>query len=266
MNKADIISPEPDMPESKDHDSPRGERQPVSPQVVAAWGVHAFTASGVVAGLLAIAALITGDFRMVLLWLGAALLIDGFDGPMARKVKVTLYAPRFDGAVLDLVIDYLTYTVIPALMVYRFGLVPTGWAIPAAAYIMTTSLYCFGNRDMKTKDNYFSGFPATWNIVVLFFFIFWSPAWLNLLVIIALGILTFVPIKFIHPFRVKEYRPLTIAMTGIWGGLTFALVVTSEPNVAPGTNAPAIYWAWVVICLYFAWICIRRSIRDFRAR
>ncbi len=242
------------------------ERPPVSPQVVAAWGVHAFTASGVIAGLLAIAALIAGDFRMVLLWLGAALLIDGFDGPMARKAKVTHYAPQFDGAILDHVIDYLTYSVIPALMVYRFGLVPVGWAIPAAANIMTTSLYCFGNRDMKTKDNYFSGFPATWNIVVLFFFIFWSPAWLNLLVIIALGILTFVPIKFIHPFRVKEYRPLTIAMTGIWGGLTFALVVTSEPGVPPGTNASAVYWAWVVICLYFTWICVRRSIRDFRDR
>ncbi len=228
-------------------------------RVLAAWAVHAFTASGVVTGLLAISALIAGDFRLALLWLGAALLIDGFDGPMARKVRVTEYAPNMDGAILDLVIDYLNYAVIPALLVYRFGLVPTGFAIPAAAWIMMTSLYCFGNRDMKTEDNYFQGFPAIWNLVVLYFYVTASPPWANLLVIIALGILTFVPLKFVHPFRVVRLRALTIAMTGAWGALTFVLVIGSKAGEAPVDSMTTAYWAFLVVSLYFLGLCLWRS-------
>ncbi len=232
---------------------------PQRARVAAAWAVHAFTASGVITGLLAIAALIGGDLRLALLWLGAALIIDGFDGPMARKVRVTEYAPRFDGAVLDLVIDYLTYTVIPALLIYRFGLVPDGWGIPAAAYIMTTSLYCFGNREMKTADNYFSGFPATWNLVVLYFYIAGSGPWLNLAVIAALGILTFVPLKFIHPFRVKTLRPLTLAVTALWAGATFWLVVASAAATPPREASPVVFWGWVAASLYFLGLCVWRT-------
>ncbi len=245
---------------AKGHPRPR-PLDGLKARVLAAWAVHAFTASGVVTGLLAISALIAGDFRLALLWLGAALLIDGFDGPMARKVRVTEFAPRFDGAILDLVIDYLNYTVIPALLVYRFGLVPPGFAIPAAAYIMTTSLYCFGNRDMKTSDNYFQGFPAVWNIVVLYVYIVASSPWLNLAVIAALGILTFVPLKFVHPFRVKAFRSLTLAVTGAWAGLTIALVAGSAPGRAPAETMPLAYWAFLAVSLYFLWLCLWRSFK-----
>ncbi|MDP2125062.1 MAG: phosphatidylcholine/phosphatidylserine synthase [Parvibaculum sp.] len=241
-----------------DHPKPKA-------RVAAAWAVHAFTASGVVTGLLAIAALIAGDLHLALLWLGAALIIDGFDGPMARKVRVSEYAPRFDGAVLDLVIDYLTYTVIPALLIYRFGMVPPGWEIPAAAFIMTTSLYCFGNREMKTKDNYFSGFPAVWNLVVLYFFIAGTGPWINLAVIGALGILTFVPLKFVHPFRVEALRPLTLAMTALWAGLTLWLVLASTPALAPAEAAPAAFWAFWAVSLYFLVLCVKRTADDLKA-
>jgi phosphatidylcholine synthase len=253
------------MSDAKSH--AKGHAHPTHPldrlkaRVLAAWAVHAFTASGVVTGLLAIAALIAGDFRLALLWLGAALLIDGFDGPMARKVRVTEFAPRFDGAVLDLVIDYLNYTVIPALLVYRFGLVPAGFAIPAAAYIMTTSLYCFGNRDMKTPDNYFQGFPAVWNIVVLYMYIVASDPWANLAIIAALGILTFVPLKFVHPFRVKAFRSLTLAMTGAWAGLTLALVLTGSPGLRPADAMPIAYAAFLAVSLYFLGLCLWRSFK-----
>lgn len=238
-----------------------GHRPLPKGRVAAAWAVHAFTASGVVTGLLAIAALIAGDLRLALLWLGAALIIDGFDGPMARKVRVSEYAPRFDGAVLDLVIDYLTYTVIPALLIYRFGLVPDGWGIPAAAYIMTTSLYCFGNREMKTSDNYFSGFPAVWNLVVLYFYIAGSDVWLNLAVIAALGVLTFVPLKFVHPFRVVRLRALTLALTAVWALATFWLVLASAADRAPAEAAPLAFWTFWSSSLYFLGLCIWRSVK-----
>lgn len=237
-----------------------------SGRVVAAWAVHAFTASGAVAGLLAISALIAGDLRLVLLWLGAALLIDGFDGPMARRVRVTEFAPRFDGAILDHIIDYLNYTVIPALVVYRFGLVPPGFEIPAAGYIMTTSLYCFGNKDMKTEDNYFVGFPAVWNLVILYFYVTSSGHWANLVIIAALGALTFIPLKFIHPFRVKALRSYTLAITGAWGALTLVLVLGSGPNLAPADASPAAYGAWLLASLYFLGVCAWRTWKGPEAR
>ena len=247
------------MNKAENADTSRPALARLKGRVLAAWAVHAFTASGVVTGLLAISALIAGDFRLALLWLGAALIIDGFDGPMARKVRVTEFAPNMDGAILDLVIDYLNYTVIPALLVYRFGLVPTGFAIPAAAYIMMTSLYCFGNRDMKTEDNYFQGFPAVWNLVVLYFFIIDSPAWINLATIFVLGILTFVPLKFVHPFRVVRLRMLTIAMTGAWAALTFVLVLGSKPDTPPSASMPTAYWGFLAVSLYFLGLCLWRS-------
>ena len=248
------------MSEARSEEKEGGRRPPA--RVAAAWAVHAFTASGVVTALLAIAALIAGDLRLALLWLGAALIIDGFDGPMARKVRVSEYAPRFDGAVLDLVIDYLTYTVIPALLIYRFGLVPPGWEIPAAAWIMTTSLYCFGNREMKTHDNYFSGFPATWNLIVLYFYVLGTGDWLNLAIIAVLGVLTFIPFKYIHPFRVATLRPLTLVVTALWALTTLWLVLTSGPETPPAEASPAAFWGFLGASLYFLAICVWRTLGD----
>lgn len=232
---------------------------------ISAWSVHLFTASGVIIALLAIDALIKNDARMVLLWLGAALIIDGLDGPLARKVNVTRYAPRFDGAILDLVIDYLTYAVIPALMVYHFGLVPPGWEIPAASFIMITSLYCFGNRDMKTDDNYFQGFPATWNLVVLFFFLLDTSLITNLVAITALGLLTFMPLKFVHPIRVVRWRVLTVAITVCWTTSTFWLIWATDMAHA-SLEAPLVYGLWYASSVYFLGLCIWRSGEDWIKR
>lgn len=221
---------------------------------------HWFTAAGVIPALLALDAVMRDDLRMGLVWLGVALVIDGLDGPLARKAEVARVTPRFDGAALDLVIDYLTYAVIPALMVARFALVPENWELPAAAFIMATSLYCFGNRDMKTRDNYFQGFPALWNVVVLYIYVLASPAWLNLAVIAGLGLLTFVPLKFVHPFRVEKLRGLTFAVTGLWAaGAVFLVWFGRAPGGVPEALESAVLWVWIALSLYFAGLSLWRS-------
>lgn len=225
----------------------------------AAWSVHALTASGGVIGLLALIALIQGDFRGMLLWLGLALVVDGFDGPLARLARVEEVTPRFDGAALDLVVDYFNYSVIPALAIWRFGLVPEGFELLAAGFAIATALYCFGNKDMKTDDYYFRGFPAVWNLVILYFYLIGSNPWFNLAVIGALGILTFLPLKFVHPLRVRRGRGLTLAMTGVWTGLTLALVVLGGEEPLSVTS-PQIFWVWVLVSLYFVAVSVRRSL------
>src|SRR4051812_26669913 len=136
----------------------------------AAWSVHAFTASGVVLAMLALLAVERGAWTAALAWLGVALIVDGVDGSFARAARVKERAGRIDGDALDLIIDYLSYVFVPALFIWRAGLVPADLGLWLVAAILASALYCFARRDMKTADNYFRGFPALWNVVALYLY------------------------------------------------------------------------------------------------
>ena len=234
----------------------------VSKDKIAAWAVHGFTASGAVLGFLAIISIFNNDQTSSFLWLGLALLVDGLDGTIARKVGVSDKATNIDGSMLDNLVDYLNYVIIPSLMIYWFQMVPNGWEIIIPAGIFAVSLYTFANINMKTEDYYFSGFPALWNIVVLYFYILNTNQYINLIVIIFLSILTFIPIKFVHPLRVKKLRNITIFCTIIWSATTLKLVVTfPEINVF---NEKIVLTIWIACSFYFAVICSNRSFKDFK--
>lgn len=227
--------------------------------VAAAWAVHAFTASGIVLGFLAIVAILEGDKILAFIYLGLALFVDGIDGTLARRAKVKEVTPQFDGATLDNVIDYFNYTAVPALMIYYFGVVPPGWEIWAAAGIMAVSLYTFANVGMKTHDYYFSGFPALWNLVVLCFHVMQTSQWTNLIVIGVCCVLTFVPWKYVHPLRVKDWRNVTIPMTVLWAATSIGLVLIDPASQKPKDASPIVYWLWVASSLYFVAISLWRS-------
>jgi len=228
---------------------------------IAAWAVHGFTASGAVLGFLAIISILNNDLVGAFLWLGLALLIDGIDGALARKIGVSDKTPNIDGSTLDNVIDYLNYVIIPALMIYWFQMVPNGWEIILPAGMFAVSLYTFANMNMKTNDYYFSGFPAVWNIVVLYFYILNTHSIINVIVILLLFILTFVPIKFVHPLRVKKIRNLTIFCTILWSATTLKLV-TTDANTNLFVDQKIVLLIWVVCSIYFVTICGTRSFKD----
>jgi len=229
---------------------------------IAAWAVHGFTASGAVLGFLALISIFNNDQTSSFLWLGLALLVDGLDGTIARKVGVMDKAPNIDGSTLDNVIDYLNYVIIPALMIYWFQMVPNGWEIIIPAGIFAVSLYTFANINMKTEDYYFSGFPALWNIVVLYFYILNTNYYINLIVIIFLSILTFIPIKFVHPLRVKKLRNITIFCTIIWSATTLKLVTTFPEIIL--FNEKIVLTIWIICSFYFAAVCGSRSFKDLK--
>ena len=234
----------------------------VSKDKIAAWAVHGFTASGAVLGFLAIISIFNNDQTSSFLWLGLALLVDGLDGTIARKVGVIDNATNIDGSMLDNLVDYLNYVIIPSLMIYWFQMVPNGWEIIIPAGIFAVSLYTFANINMKTEDYYFSGFPALWNIVVLYFYILNTNQYINLIVIIFLSILTFIPIKFVHPLRVKKLRNITIFCTIIWSATTLKLVTTfPEINLF---NEKIVLTIWIACSFYFAAICSSRSFKDLK--
>ena len=227
---------------------------------IAAWAVHGFTGSGAVLGFLSIISILDNDLVGAFLWLGLALLIDGIDGTLARKIGVTDKTPNIDGSTLDNVIDYLNYVIIPSLMVYWFQLVPAGLEIVIPAGMFLVSLYTFANLNMKTSDFYFSGFPAVWNIVVLYFYILGTNEWINLSVIIFFYILTFIPIKFVHPLRVKKLRNISIFATILWSATTLKLV-TTNPNISLFTDEKIVMLIWIICSIYFAFVCLNRSLK-----
>jgi len=228
---------------------------------IAAWAVHGFTASGAVLGFLAIISILNNDLVGAFLWLGLALLIDGIDGSLARKIGVLDKTPNIDGSTLDNVIDYLNYVIIPALMIYWFQMVPNGWEIILPAGMFTVSLYTFANMNMKTNDYYFSGFPAVWNIVVLYFYILNTHPIINVIIILLLFIFTFIPIKFVHPLRVKKIRNLTIFCTVLWSATTLKLVTTNS-DINLFAEQKIVLLIWIVCSIYFATICGTRSFKD----
>ena len=228
---------------------------------IAAWAVHGFTASGAVLGFLAIISILNNDLVGAFLWLGLALLIDGIDGSLARKIGVLDKTPNIDGSTLDNVIDYLNYVIIPALMIYWFQMVPNGWEIILPAGMFAVSLYTFANMNMKTNDYYFSGFPAVWNIVVLYFYILNTHPIINVIIILLLFIFTFVPIKFVHPLRVKKIRNLTIFCTVLWSATTLKLVTTNS-DINLFAEQKIVLLIWIVCSIYFATICGTRSFKN----
>jgi phosphatidylcholine synthase len=189
-----------------------------------AWAVHAFTASGIVLALLALEAVIDGRDREALLWLLAALAVDGIDGTFARAARVKERLPRIDGDALDLIIDYTTYVLIPALMFWRMEVLPEDLALPLVALVLVSSLYVFARRDMKTDDGYFRGFPALWNIVAFYFVVTPPQPGLAAAIVAGLIVLTFAPVHAVHPFRVRDYGIALPILAFVWAAATAGLL------------------------------------------
>jgi phosphatidylcholine synthase len=198
----------------------------MNPRAAGAWLVHAFTASGAVLAFLALLAVERQDWVMALVWLLIALVVDGVDGSFARWAQVKELAPRVDGDVMDLVIDYLNYVFVPALLILRAELVPEALAIPLVSLILISALYCFARSDMKSDDNYFRGFPALWNVVAFYLLVMEADPVVGAVVVIVLAVLTFAPVHFIHPFRVREYGSLPPILAFLWLASTGALLWT----------------------------------------
>ncbi len=195
-----------------------------APSAIAAWLVHAFTASGVVLAMLALLAVEQQRWTLALAWLALSGIVDGVDGSLARWARVKQRLPRIDGDTLDLVIDYLTYVFVPALFIWRADLVPLALAPWLAAAILVSSLYVFARTDMKTDDGYFRGFPALWSVVAFYLFVLQPGATIGAGVVVLLIVMTFAPIHFVHPFRVRDYGAWLPALAVLWIVATCALL------------------------------------------
>ncbi|MDI1345939.1 MAG: phosphatidylcholine synthase [Pseudolabrys sp.] len=210
-----------------------------------AFAVHVFTAFGAALALLALVFATGGHWAAMFLSLGLALIVDGVDGPMARRFNVAHVLPRWNGEGLDYVVDFVTYVFVPAYAIAASGYLPEMLAIPLGLVVVVTGALYFADRNMKTDDNYFRGFPAVWNLVAFYLFVLEPPPWVAAAAVLALAVLTFVPLRFVHPLRVKRLRLVNIALMALWAALAFVAVAQ---DLAP---PPAIAAALSAIALYF---------------
>jgi len=203
------------------------ETKPNPLRIVAAYGVHLFTATGAVWGLLAILAIFDGNWKSMIIWMLLAMLVDGLDGALARWADVKTYANGIDGALLDNILDYLNYVLVPAVFLIKAEVLPPELRFIGASSILLTSAYQFTQTDAKTEDHHFKGFPSYWNVAILYTLLMNLPQWLNLAFLVLFNIMVFIPVKYIYPSRNNYLRQLTLVLTwlyaaiGIWGLLQY---------------------------------------------
>lgn len=219
---------------------------------IAAFSIHVLTAAGAGCALLALLAAEAHAWPELFFWLGLALIVDAVDGPLARRCDVASILPRWAGATLDLVVDFVTYVFVPAYVIARSGLLPLPLAAPAGVLIVVTGALYFADTSMKMPDNWFRGFPALWNAVAFYLVLLAPPPWLAAAAVAALVVMTFLPFPFIHPLRVKRGRGLTMTLIVAWGVL--ALMAISR-DMSPG---PWITGALCAIGVYVAGVGLVR--------
>lgn len=213
--------------------------------LIRAWAVHVLTACGAALALMALIFATGGHWEAMFFCLGLALIVDGVDGPLAREFKVAELLPRWSGDTLDLVVDFTTYVFVPAYAIAASGLMPEFFAIPAGVIVVVTGAIYFADRRMKTEDNYFRGFPAVWNLAAFYLYVLQPPEWIAAAGVVVLAALSFVPIKFLHPLRVRHWRWLNVALLALWAVLALvALVAGLQPG--PFVTVPL-----AAIALYF---------------
>lgn len=189
-----------------------------------AWSVHLFTASGLLAGFMAILAISAHEWQNAAWWMIVALIIDGLDGTLARAAKVKEVLPFFNGKNLDYVIDFATYALIPAYFFFEAGLAQGWWLWACTFAMLLVSGMYYGKEGMVADEEYFVGFPVLWNLVVFYlFFIFQSPGWVNAILIFVFSILHFIPIKFAYPSRARTHGRLILFIAALSLGTLIAV-------------------------------------------
>ena len=213
--------------------------------MISAWLVHLYTASGIVLAFLAARAVIDFDFRTAFFWLWLQVLVDATDGYLARLVRVRERIPWFDGARLDDITDYLTYVFVPALLVWRGGLVLIEWSLPVAAAMLLSSAYGFNRSDAKTADHFFTGFPSYWNVVVFYLWVAGWPSLVNAAILLSLAALVLVPIRYVYPTRTRHWRGATNVAGAVWAVLLVVMLWQY-----PAVSRP-MFWTSLAFPVYY---------------
>jgi phosphatidylcholine synthase len=224
--------------------------------VLSAWLVHLYTASGAILALLALFFVGQAKFQVVFGFMSLAVLIDATDGTLARKFRVKETLPWFDGDRLDDIVDYLNYVLVPCVFLVGAHLLPESDALWLAALPLLASAYGFCQKEAKSADHFFLGFPSYWNVVAFYFYVLRTPLWVNGFLVIFFSALVFVPIKYLYPSRSPTLRGLTVTLGALWGILVL-LIIYRLPGPSTVLVFCSLFFPTYYMLLSF-WLEIRR--------
>jgi phosphatidylcholine synthase len=233
--------------------------KPTIRPAISGYALHVMTASGAAAGLLALQAVIDNNIRGALLWLLVCQVLDGLDGPIARKIDVVFNAPRVDGYVLDLIVDYVTCVVVPVALMVRLNMLPAEFQTLIAAMVLLLSALWFARTDIETEDHWFNGFPAVWNLAVPTFLIFDLSQQQTAVITVLLAISQLTNIKYPHLVRVIKWRKITLPFGVIY---TLTLFILSW-NYSNKDGIQSSMVADIVMVAFPLYICAISLIRTF---
>ncbi len=220
------------------------KRKKVTAPQVKAFSVHLLTASGSFLAFLSLVAASEQRWPAMFWWLGLALAVDGIDGPMARRLQVKEVLPAWSGEMLDNIIDYVTYVLIPAFALYASGFMGTGLSFLSAAIIVVSSAIYYADTSMKTKENFFLGFPVVWNMIVFTLFVTGPDEYVAFAVVVIAAICSFLPVWFLHPVRVVRLRNLNLVVLALWavfGAIALLQGLESNLIVKAGNCVTSVY-------------------------
>ena len=189
-----------------------------------AWLVHLYTALGAVVAFVTIVLIEQLKFQEAFWLMALAVAIDATDGTLARTARVKELIPQFDGDRLEDIIDYANYVIVPCWFFLHANLLPAEDALWLVCLPLIASAYGFCQKEAKTGDNFFLGFPSYWNIIAFYLYVLQSPPWINAFAILLLSILVFVPIKYIYPSRSPRFRALTNSLGSLWAVAVLAII------------------------------------------
>jgi phosphatidylcholine synthase len=228
------------------------------PARIAAAAVHLFTASGLLLALAMLHFTYLGDVRTVLWLFLAAMAIDGVDGFLARRARVKSVLPNIDGALLDNIVDFITYAFAPMMLLWATGYLPAG--VPGGAVagaVLLASAYQFCRTDAKTDDHFFRGFPSYWNIVAFYIVVLGLGQVATVVLLLALAVASFVPIDYLYPSRTRQLWRTTMVLTSLWF-VGYAAAVATMPHT------PA--WLLVATLAYVVYYVVASLVFTVRRR
>lgn len=218
-----------------------------------AWAVHALTASGVIVGYIGLNSVIGGHARAAILWLIGALILDGVDGPIARKLDVRSRIPTLNGNSLDLIIDYFTCTIVPVAFLYRFDILPDDTVVPMGFAILFVSALWMARTDQETEDGWFNGFPAEWNMIIPSLFLIRADLWVNFVICLIFVVLTLSRVQFAHPVSVREHRAVSLTFMLAWlGSMTWLAIAQHDIQILRIIMIVASSWTVVQVLMRLA--------------
>lgn len=234
-----------------------------------AWLIHAFTASGAFVGLMTLYAIYQHHFVESFWLVSISIIIDAVDGMLARTYNVKAALPGIDGALLDNIVDYFTYALVPCFFLLVSDVLPPQWRLPCVFAITLASSFQFSQVDAKTDDHFFKGFPSYWNIAVFYLFFWQLSSAVNVMILLTLAVLSFVPIKYVYPTHLEYLSANPLIRKGmavstiVWGAVSIWLLwlypATNHALVAVSLSYIVFY---LCISLYRTWFPLESALPE----